>query len=170
MTRNIIPIFFGLLFVAFTACNSSGESYRLTGDLCFPWLRLSSFYNQPDSVFQYYRERRSTITTEQLIAEDSAGASYLLMLENNNLLTSPYVFVRTSNGSIVTVFMKMADYDSFKEYDYSQLRASNKKVQMKLTVKVLTEGVYLCEEVHRVDLIPGETTPEPGRFNIENYH
>ncbi|WP_109832788.1 hypothetical protein [Reichenbachiella versicolor] len=145
------------------------DTFRLSGDLSYPWLRLSSFYGQADSVYQFYKSRRAEMTTQQLIDEDSAGNSYLLMLEKYDLLKSPYIFVQNEKGGLVTVFLTRNMYQQFKKFDYQTLIENNRKVSVKFSVSKLSEGVYFCEEIHQVNLVEGKTLPEEGRFRIENY-
>lgn len=158
-----------LIVIGLISCEPQKETYRLTGDLYFPWLRIASFYGQPDSIYQFYQQRRQTMSEAQLLEEDSAGNGYLLMLERNKLLTSPFVYVKDQHGSVLTVFVDAKSYEAIKQHDYQSLVENKNKVQLKLSVSELTDGVYLAEEVHQISLTSGQTYPVEGEFRIESY-
>lgn len=157
-----------LVLVAFSSCESE-KTEQLTGELYFPWLKMGNYYGQPDSVYQYYQTMRDSITLEELRKDDPSGAEYMIMLEENDLLLAPYVYLHIGGDQNALLFMDSSQYELFKTFDYSRLREQEQKITVKATVKKLKPLMYHLRKLHRTDRVSGETLPEETKYRIENY-
>ena len=162
----LVALFFGL--ISFSACTKQ-ESVQITGDLYFPWLKLGNFYGQPDSVYQYYKGRREKLGFDSLKKEDPQGVAFMQMLEDNELLFEPYIYLQLGKDKNVICFMDSTLYEQFTHIDYHSLRAEKMKIRIRASAKKISPLAYIVEEIRRVDKVPGETLLVEKKFRIENY-
>ena len=141
----------------------------ITGDLYFPWLRMANFYGLPDSAFQYYAQRRDNLGFDSLIKEDPQGTAFMKMLEENDLLFQPYIYLQVEKDKNILLFMDSLTYDQFKKVDYKTLRKEEMKIRIRLTAEKISPLAYIVDEIQRVDEVPGETLLVEKKFRIENY-
>ncbi|MFY0625399.1 MAG: hypothetical protein JXR07_03820 [Reichenbachiella sp.] len=154
---------------ALTLACSPDEKEQLTGELYFPWLKMGNFYGKPDSVIQHYFQMRDSVGLKKLSEEDPAGTAYMKLLEENDLLFEPYVYMRMEEDQNALVFMDSVSYQSFKKIDYQTLITNKQKVRVKATVQRLRPLIYLTEKINRIDIVSGETFPKESKYRIENY-
>ncbi len=155
----------GILLVS---CESK-KTEQITGDLYFPWLKMANFYGLPDSVYQYYSDRKSALGIDSLKKEDPKGTEFIMMLEENGLLFTPYVYVQVEKDKQLLLFMDSATYQPFTRVDYQNLRNEKMKIRIRATAEKISPLAYIVNEIHRMDKVAGETLLVEKKFRIKNY-
>ncbi len=158
-----------LLATCLMGCECNRASTNISGDLYYSWLKLGSFYGHPDSLIDRYQAERDSLGWEAMVEQDSAGASYIKMLEENDLLTSPFIYLKKENGHVVTLFLSHRDYTGFTRFTYQSLIDEGKKVRLEVKADSLWQKIYICRGVISVELLAGQTLQRPGKFKIEDY-
>lgn len=152
------------------SCESTNRSStQVSADLYYSWLKFGSFYGQPDSTLTNYMAIRDSLGYERMMNEDSTGTTYLKMLDQRGLLSSPFVYLRKDNGHTFLLFMDEQDYDNFNNFDYRELIDKNEKVRVKAEIDSLWEKMYWCTNLISVKVIKGQTLQRQKKFTIENY-
>ncbi len=152
------------------ACQSKiDKTLNLEGDLYYTWLKLGSFYKQPDSLYQNYTKLRDSLGIDQLRKEDSTSTTHIEILEKNGLVKNPFIYLKTDSDSTFIVYMTRKDYEPITEYSYQDLIDKKQKVKLKLETKKLTNKLRLCKKVISIELMEGETLQKQKKFKIEEY-
>jgi hypothetical protein len=141
----------------------------VSADLYYNWLKLGSFYGQPDSLLTNYMKMKDSLGFEQMLKADSTGTLYLKALEDKNLLNSPYIYLRTDNGETFTLFMNSKDYKNFTKFNYHELTDQNLKVRVEVEIDSIWKQMYYCSELISVNLLEGQTLQRERKFKIEEY-
>lgn len=166
--KNLI-IIIGLALIVFGCQTKPKEKPNLEGDLYYTWLKLGSFYQQPDSLYQNYTELRDSLGIEKLRKQDSIGTSHIELLEKHGLVKSPFIYLKTDSDSTFIVYLTAKDYKPITEYTYQNLIDNKQKVRLKLITEQLTDKLHICKKVISIEKIEGETFQKQKKFKIEEY-
>ena len=167
MKKRIIIL--GSILIALGCQTKPEELPNLEGDLYYSWLKIGNFYQQPDSLYQNYIELRDSVGIEELRKQDSSGTYYIELLEKNDLVKSPYIYLKTDSDSTFIVYMNPKDYQPITEYKYQDLIDEKQKVRLKLITQRLTEKFQICKKVVLIERVDGETFQRQKKFKIEEY-
>jgi hypothetical protein len=166
--KKLILIVSCILF--FFGCqNKVDEKSNLEGDLYYTWLKLGSFYQQPDSYYNRYIELRDSIGIEVLRIQDSVGTAHIELLEKHELLKSPFIYLKTDSDSIIIVYMKPVDYQPITKFTHENLRDTKKKIRLKFITERLTDKLHICKQVISIEQVNGETLQRGKKFKLEEY-
>ena len=163
--RSLIFVF---AIIVFLGCKTN-ESKIIEGDLYYPWLRLGNFYGQPDSLLTNYFEIKDSIGYKGMMKEDSVSANYVRLLEENNLLVTPYVYIKTTDNKSILLFLEPEHYEKLNNFTYKDLRKNKQKVRIIAKADSLIENMFVCRTLTSVNVINGETFPRESKFKIEDY-
>ena len=94
---------------------------------------------------------------------------YIELLEKNDLVKSPYIYLKTDSDSTFIVYMNPKDYQPITEYKYQDLIDEKQKVRLKLITQRLTEKFQICKKVVLIERVDGETFQRQKKFKIEEY-
>ncbi len=156
----------GLFFLM--ACQSNEKvDETIEGDLYYNWLKLGSFYGQPDSVYQQYEKLMHT--ADSAAYNGTIEVSHIEFLKKHNLLKSPFIYLKTNVDSICLVYMTYQDYKPITTFKYRDLIKTNKKVRLKLIVNKLSPRHFRCKKVEKIEKMDGQTFQKPRKFRIEDY-
>lgn len=136
----------------------------IEGDLCFTWLKLGSYYGKPDSFYDHFIKNKDSI-----IASDDYFKNELKTLDSLNLLKSPFIYLMTDSGAMITVYMNHDDYKPITKISYQDLIENEEKVRIKLKADSLYNKMYLCTKVVSIEKIEGETKYRQTKFKIGDY-
>jgi len=152
-------------------CNSSNKEQGtlLEGDLHFRWLKLGSFYNTPDSIYQYFTSWKDTVNIQTLTKNDSVFLAHYSLLEEAGLLHSPYIYLQPDSGKNVIVYFSEEDYQEFTKFTYQDLISTKQKVRIKLLVDSINDKLRRCTKVVSIDVVEGQTLQRVKKFKIEDY-
>lgn len=157
------------MLIVYTFQNKAEEKPNIEGDLYYTWLRLGSFYDQPDSLYQNYLDLRDSLGIEVMRKQDSIGTSLFELLEKNGLVKSPFIYLKTDSDSILIVYMTPDEYEPITKYTYQDLIDSKQKIRIKLIAERLTDNLQLCKQVISIEKIKGVTLQKQKKFNVEEY-
>ncbi len=149
--------------------NKPKEKPNLEGDLYYTWLKLGSFYNQPDSLYQNYLDMRDSFGIEELRKQDAIGISHIEILEKQDLIKSPFIYIKTDSDSTFMVYITPEDYRPIIEYTYKNLIDNKQKIRLKLVTDQLTSKLQICKKVIAIEKIDGVTLQKQKKFKIEDY-
>lgn len=166
--KNLL-IILSLIFIAFGCQTNHEEKLNVEGDLYYTWLKLGSFYQQPDSLYQNYTELKDSLGIEELRKQDSTGTSHIELLEKHGLVKSPFIYLKTDFDSTFLVYMTPEDYNPITKYTYQNLIDNKQKVRLKLITERLTDKLQICRKVVSIEKIDGETFQKQKKFKIEEY-
>ena len=168
LVKKLILILCSIL-ILFGCQNRPNENPNLEGDLYYTWLKLGSFYAQPDSLYLNYIELRDSLGIEELRKQDSTGTSQIELLEKHNLVNSPFIYLKTDFDSIFIVYMTPQDYQPITKYTYQNLIDNKQKIRLKLITDRLSDKLKICKKVISIEKIEGETLQKEEKFKIEEY-
>jgi predicted glutamine amidotransferase len=159
------------LLIVFAGCEkkSGTAAVTLKGDLHYPWLKFGNFYNQPDSLFKKFEAMKDSSGYDLLYKEDSVFAKSLQVLEERELLKSPFIYMITNTDSIVIVYMNKEQYDPFTKFTYDSLVKKQQKVAVELSASKLYSNLYLCEGVNTVEVVASEEPLSNNKWKKEDY-
>jgi hypothetical protein len=162
-------IFTLLTLLLIIECDSRHNSEVVAGDLYYYWFKFGSFYGQPDSLLQEYLSIRDSLGFEAMMEEDSAGTAYVLTLEENSIVISPFIFMKKDNGHVLTLYMDSSDFRQFTNFSYQELIDNKQKVRITANIDSIANKLYLCKSLISVELVDGSTLIKQGKFKIEEY-
>ena len=166
--KNLI-IILSLVLIVCSCQNKPEEKSNLEGDLYYTWLKLGSFYDQPDSLYHNYLDLRDSLGIEELRKQDAIGTSHIQLLEKHDLVKSPFIYIKTDSDSTFIIYMTPKDYKPITEYTYQNLIDNKQKVRLKLITEQLTDKLQICKKVISIEKIEGETLQKQKKFKIEEY-
>jgi hypothetical protein len=165
----IILVSVFILFINSNCKSGHQENGQIEGDLYFDWLRIGSFYNEPDSVITQFKLYADTANRKNL---DSSSFKILTMyeiLKKENLLYRPFIDLRLDNDSVVKIYFANNDYERIKVYKRQNLLDTKKKIRLKMTVRNLGLGMALCTKLISVNKVDGQTYQVNPKLKIEDY-
>lgn len=146
-----------------------GADEIIEGDLYFSWLRIGSFYNQPDSIVQKVKTYADTVDKKNVSAEDNKFFTMYETLKKENLLYSPFIELKLDNDSIVKTYLSVKDYEKIRKFHRSDLIEAGMIVRIKAEIKNMGNGLVLCEKLISIDKVKGETHQRSRKLKIEDY-
>ncbi|MEO9483133.1 MAG: hypothetical protein ABJG47_06795 [Ekhidna sp.] len=160
-----------LVFILVSCTKEQTEYHTINGDLYYTWFDFGSFYNYPDSVLENVLLIQLENEEAELIAEDSLGYIYFKLLQENDLLTSPWINLRVNDDSTVKLFMDKSEYEVFTKVSHEQLLSDNEKINVTARVQHLTDNLFKCIEVMDVKRLEGRTFILNGnrKFTVSDY-
>ncbi len=156
----------------FTFCSQpKNESDLINGDLYYTWFNIGSFYNLPDSLLEKALSLQNSKEEADLIAEDSAGYMYFKLLQEHDILRSPWINIRIKEDSIIKIFMQRSDYEVFTKVSHEQLLIDDERINVTASVQHLNENLFKCIELVEVKRLPGQTfiTNRNRKFKVSDY-
>lgn len=157
-----------LIFVL--ACNGKPEAAKLTGDLYFGILRIGSYYNQPDSMINWFETNFDTTNYEKADAEQRRYLNLHKTLKEEGLLYHPFVQIKNEKDSVVNLYLEISDYDRIKKYKRKELLAEGKRVRIEADVKEIGDGLFYCINLLKVERIQGSTSVRSSKWKIDDYN
>ena len=169
MPLRLSTILFSVI-ILFTSCKSHQQNNKLIeGDLYYSWLRIGSFYNQPDSIIEKVKVYADTVNRKLLDSNDLRFLKMYETLKAQNLLYNPYIELKLDNDSIIKVYFTNNDYEKIKIYRRQELIDTKKKIRIKAEVKDLGKGMALSTNLISINKVDGETLQINKKFKIEDY-
>lgn len=169
MPLHLSTILFSVI-ILFTSCKSHKQNNKLIeGDLYYSWLRIGSFYNQPDSIIEKVKVYADTVNRKLLDSNDLRFLKMYEMLKVQNLLYSPYIELKLDDDSILKIYFTNNDYEKIKIYRRQELIDTKKKIRIKAEVKDLGTGMALSKDLISINKVDGETLQINKKFKIEDY-
>jgi hypothetical protein len=157
------------ILILFGCQNKPNENPNLEGDLYYTWLKLGSFYEQPDSLYLNYIELRDSLGVEELRKQDATGTSQIELLEEHDLVNSPFIYLKSDFDSIFIIYMTPEDYQRITKYSYQNLIDNKEKIRLKLITERLSDKLKICKKVISMEKTEGETLQKQKKIKIEEY-
>ncbi|PQM55977.1 MAG: hypothetical protein CL924_00140 [Deltaproteobacteria bacterium] len=152
------------------SCNLTDQtSTKISADLYYNWLKLGSFYGRPESLLTNYLNQKDSLGYEGMMKEDSSTTKYLKVLEENDLLMSPFIYLKADNGHTFLLFMNEGDFSNFNSFNYHELIDNSQKVRVEAEIDSLYDNMYFCKKIISVKVTEGQTLQKEGKFKIEEY-
>ncbi|MFY0697036.1 MAG: hypothetical protein JXR11_04240 [Balneola sp.] len=164
-----LTIIIGFILIALGCQTKPEEKSNLEGDLYYPWLKLGSFYEQPDSLYQNYTELRDSLGIEELRKQDSTVTSHIELLEKHDLVKSPFIYLKTDSDSTFIVYMTPEEYEQISKYTYQDLIDNNEKIRLKLITEPFSDKLQVCKKIVSIEKVDGVTLQRQRKFKIEEY-
>lgn len=158
-----------IIFVLIVACDNKPKTETLTADLYFTFFRISSYYNQPDSTVDRYENYFDTLNYEIADKEQKKFFNQYKRLKEENLLYQPFVHVLTEKDSVATLYLETAEYNEIKKYKRKDLQKEGKKIKIQADVRMVSEGLFYCVNLRKVEKVDGETGIKSKKWKIEDY-
>ncbi|WP_108808824.1 hypothetical protein [Aquimarina spinulae] len=157
-------------FLILLGCKTNtNKKSNLEGDLYYTWLKLGSFYGQPDSLYQNYIKLRDSLGIDRLRKEDSTSTAHIELLEKHGLVKSPFIYLKADNDSTFIIYMSKEDYKLITKYTYQDLIDKKKKIRLELEIEKLTNKLKLCKRIISIEQVNGETLQKQKKFKIDEY-
>jgi hypothetical protein len=156
------------------SCVSSKEKNEyqvIKGDLFYKWLNLVNFYNVPDSVYQKFQYHINTIGMKGLKKEDKKAFEQISFLNQNNLLKTPFVHIKSNDTAIgiVTIFIDSTLYQPLTKFNYNELIKNKEKVQLEFEVRNLRPKAFKAIKIKSIQKVKGQTLEHKKKLKYENY-
>ena len=160
-----------LVSISFVACNTkkNDDAILLKGELDYPRYRIANFYNQPDSLVKRFNHILDSVGYDVLMKEDSVFMTSYTVLEENDLLKNPFIYLKIDSLPSVIIYMNPEDYQPFTKFIYSDLVKNQQKVTVKLKAHKLYDILYLCDGVQSIEVVDSDVPLRTGKFKIEDY-
>ena len=160
-----------VLSIFFVACQSKKDDtvLLLKGALDYPTHRIANFYNQPDSLEQRFNHVLDSVGFEALMKEDSVFMTSYMVLKENDLLRSPFIYLKIDSLPSVIIYMDPEDYKPFTEFTYADLVKNQQKVSIALKAHNLYNNLYLCDGVESIEVVASDVPLRMGKFRAEDY-
>ncbi len=169
MLLRFLPVLFSII-ISFTSCKSFNQNNQfIEGHLYYSWLRIGSFYNQPDSIIKKVTAYADTVNYKLLDSNDLRFFKMYKTLKAQNLLYSPYVDLMLNDNSIIKIYLSDKDYEKIKIYRWQELIDTKKKIKIKAAVKDLGTGMVFCTNLMSINEVNGETLQNIKKLKIEDY-
>src|SRR5690606_7963595 len=110
------------LFLTIVACQDKADTQLMTGDLYFSFLRIGNYYNQPDSIVQFYEKYFDTTDFEKVNKNDRQLWTQYKKLKDLDLLYKPFVDISLKEDSVVRLYLDINDYDKIKIHKRKRLQ------------------------------------------------
>src|SRR6185369_11051816 len=141
--KRLLPAILVLIF----GCSNQANTDTLTGDLYFSPFKVGNYYNQPDSVVKQYENYFDALKIENANSSEKKVLKQLKILKEKKLLYRPYVYLKTSGDTVITLYLDTLDYDQIKIYKRQKLQDENKKVRIEASVTKIDSGLYNCKKL-----------------------
>jgi hypothetical protein len=165
----IIPFSFLILF-SLSNCNLNKQpNKQIEGDLYYDWLRIGSFYNQPDSLIKQVKLYADTVNRKGLDSDNLKFLTMYEVLKKEDLLYRPFIDLRLDNDSTVKIYFTNNDYDKIKIYKRQDLLDTKKKIRIKIEIYDLGYGMALDKKLISVNKVDGQTFQINPKLKIEDY-
>jgi len=169
-TRSLNILFsIGTLIFLSTCSSDKQESKIIEGDLYYSWLRVGSFYNQPDSMIEKLQLYADTVNRKLVDSSDLKTLTMYEILKKDNLLYRPFIDLKLDNDSIVKIYFTTDDYEKIKMYKRQDLLDTKKKIRIKAEVRDLGFGMALSTKLLTVSKVVGQTFQINNKLKIEDY-
>ena len=140
----------------------------LEGDLYYSFLKIGSFYGVPRAFADSVKGYLDTATIEHANNNRDIISQYAI-LKKENLLYSPFIYVKLNNDSVIVLYMNKKDYSNITRYRYKKLKAEHQKVHLRFSAKQLGPAMFACQLLIAADLTAGQTQQIQHKFKIEDY-
>jgi hypothetical protein len=110
------------------------------------------------------------VTFQKANSGDKRMIKQYRLLKEKNLLYRPFVYLKTQDYSVVTLYLDTLDYNRIKIYKRQKLQDDNKKLKIEADVTMIDSGLFNCENLKRIDLVDGATLQRQRKFKIEDYN
>ena len=133
------------------------EEKIIEGELFFKLVDFGTYYGaEEENIAKVEKVLDSLKQVKNLNKNSKVILDYFELLERNNLLRSPYIFIK--NDSIIKrVFLSENAYERFKHFKNSDLLKSGEKVEVKLKANEIEENLYFSNTILKVDVVKGKT-------------
>jgi hypothetical protein len=95
-------------------CQKNVPTDEISGDLYFGLFRIGSYYNQPDSIIQWYETYFDTTDFELESNNEQQLFSAYQKLKKHDLLYKPFVQLLIQEDSIIRLYLDEEDYAKIK--------------------------------------------------------
>jgi len=160
------------ILILVVACDSKPVTNKLTGNLYFSYFRffrVGNYYNQPDSVINWYETYYDTLKYETADDREKKLLTQYRKLKKENLLYKPFVDILVGKDSVVALYLDNKDYDEIKKYKRKKLQGDHKKIKIEADVFQVDDGLFYCVKLRKVEVVDGETLEIERKFEIEDY-
>jgi hypothetical protein len=151
-------------------CQKNVPTDEISGDLYFGLFRIGSYYNQPDSIIQWYETYFDTTDFELESNNEQQLFSAYQKLKKHDLLYKPFVQLLIQEDSIIRLYLDEEDYAKIKVHKRKNLRAQNKKVIIRSQANQIDPGIYQCIDLTGIEVVNGQTLQKQRKFKIEDYN
>jgi len=170
-TRILVKLVLVVILFNQVNCKSDNqENKQIEGDLYYDWLRIGSFYNEPDSIIEGVKLYADTVDSKMLNTNDLRTLNMYKTLQKENLLYQPFIDLRLDNDSIIKIYFTNNDYERIKIYKRQDLLDAKMKIRIRMEVKDLGYGMALDKKIISLQKAPGQTFQVNPKMKIEDYH
>jgi hypothetical protein len=171
MTLRLSIIRLSIFAVIFlSACKSDKDNTKsLEGDLYYSWIRIGSFYNQPDSLIDKVKTYADTVNRRLLSSSDMKSLTMYEILKKESLLYRPFIDLKLDNDSVVKIYFTKDDYSKINIFNRQELLDTKKKIRIKTEVRDLGLGMALCTRLLSVNKVDGQTFQVGKKLKIDDY-
>ena len=152
-----------------TSCRTDNDNV-VTGDLYFSFIRIGTYYNQPDSVI---KKMETDLNSVDFTTADSSLIELVKdykRLKDEGLMYSPVIDISVNDETTIKLLLDSADYDKIKPYKYKDLIDGHKKVKIKARTRKTALGFYYCTDLLDIKLVDGQTLPNDNKLKIQDYY
>ena len=150
--------------------NGKNKSQVIKGDLYYSWIKITNFYNQPDSIYEKVVANKDSFVTN-LKKNDELLYNRFKVIDENKLYFTPYIYLKSGNSKSIykTVFMDSSMYVAFTKFNYKDLIKNKEKVKIKLKAIQLDSTNFKAEEIIEIKVVSGQTLEHSRKLKYENY-
>lgn len=166
MIKEVLSILIGLCLLFGIACESKQEAKTddktgltsIKGELHFKLFSLGSYYEIPDSIIQKFESMIDSLKgLENISAQDLQLIEMVEVLKENDLINKPFFHLKVDSNQIVTVYLNEKEYEKVKKFDRQDLINENKKVNISLKGRIISDGLVECHEITSTEKVDGKT-------------
>jgi hypothetical protein len=135
------------------SCNSKS---KISGDLYFKLVDITaSSGRSKEQIEKLKYNLHNYKSKDELSKSDLELIGYFTLLEKNNLLELPYIYLKSSDKTN-KIFLSKKEYEKVKSFRLSDLNGKGKKVKMELEYE-LKDSLYYSDKILKVQEVDGET-------------
>ena len=148
-------LFLLILVSIFSSC--SNKKQEVQGDLYFKLIDIGSFYKSDDETFAKFEKSLDSLRLSKNISPDELEVIRIFdLLKKKGLLKSPWINLKTES-KIIKIFLTQKEYNKIEKFKRNQLLENNKKVELKILVEELDNGIYYSNEILEFKKVDGKT-------------
>jgi len=145
-----------LSLITIKSCNRSKDI--IEADLTFKSISFMSAYGASDEEYKKLLDEIDSVLQTNSKTETFKLYQYFDNLKNEKLLRNPYIFIKTREDSVLTIYLSEKEYQKIKNYKYIDLSKEEKKVSVKIKLSKKSNGILYCDEIIKINLLKGKSS------------
>jgi hypothetical protein len=133
---------------------------KIEGDLYFQMVDFFNFYGASDSMITSIENQVSSIDFDTISDNEKKAYELIKYAIDQDLLTKPYVRIKTTNGENIMLYMESKNYQQFDSLRCFKLRQEGMKIHIIAETKDISYQDIKAYKLHKLIVykkIQGET-------------